>query len=847
MPTQDRLSALCALGERTDEGGDPIPSPVTGIDFIHIVDPGVQTLLQVFFIINPDLLEDPLASIGEAFDPGNVRIVSTSDGTAVEIVAATWIQVNTRTVLEIETAAPGDFSLHRLTIDDDAHVPPRVDPFFNDVVFSFKQGCPSVLDCRGLNPICPTEPSIDFPIDYLARDFSSLRGALLDFAAQRYPQWSERVEADAGAMLAEVMAAMGDEFSYIQDRYAREAHFETATQRRSLHWHTRLIDYPIDYGRSATTYLALRVGGAGAPGTFVPAGTRVWAASGDSDPLLPFEIGGGLRDQSRFWVHNAWDEIQAHVPDPAKPCLPAGSTTMYLVGQFPQAAQLPVVEDEETDDDGNWVGRLVLLKSAPEDPSLPERRHLVHITDVSQGEDQICLDDGGNPIAYTRITWDASEALPFELFLPNTTLCANVLSATAGETFEASFVVGTAEATAQGFPAAVERQGPLNELAGERTPVYLFSLPETERRGLGWLGTNGPAAPELEVTEFDPDTNLALPEPWEYQRSLLNSTGQNQHFSLDAGTWRPIFRVERPGRVIDHVDYASGDGFTLRFGDGEFGRLPPRGTGFHVRYRTDVGTVGNVPADTVTIIADPDPNGSAPTLAGRAQHVTNPLPITSGVDPQPAEVVKQLAPEAYRAVTFRAVRDEDYREHAERLEGVQRAGARARWTGSWLTESVTADPLDSFQLSEELRTRIAEQLDCVRQVGREVVVKEPRYLNLDLEVEICVEPFAYPGQVQERVVRRLTVTTGRGAREELPFFHPDYFTFGLPLQRADLEAAVQAVPGVRGVLRLWIRARGVTERREFSELVFPVADDVILRVQNDPRFPERGSLKVIAR
>jgi hypothetical protein len=52
----------------------------------------------------------------------------------------------------------------------------------------------------------------------------------------------------------------------------------------------------------------------------------------------------------------------------------------------------------------------------------------------------------------------------------------------------------------------------------------------------------------------------------------------------------------------------------------------------------------------------------------------------------------------------------------------------------------------------------------------------------------------------ERVVRALTVEKG-GLYEDLPFFHPDNFTFGTPLYRAALEAAVQDVPGVRAVVR----------------------------------------------
>ena len=83
-----------------------------------------------------------------------------------------------------------------------------------------------------------------------------------------------------------------------------------------------------------------------------------------------------------------------------------------------------------------------------------------------------------------------------------------------------------------------------------------------------------------------------------------------------------------------------------------------------------------------------------------------------------------------------------------------------------------------------------------------------------------------------------------GLYAELPFFHPDNFTFGTPLYRAALEAAVQAVPGVRAVETIQIQARGITEMRDFVETVFEVSERQILRLQNDRRFPERGSLRV---
>ena len=168
-------------------------------------------------------------------------------------------------------------------------------PIFNGVEFSFKQGAPA-FDCRRREHECPPEAFVDFPVDYLARDFVSIRNALLDYASQRYPRWIEKIEADAGVMLAETMAALGDEFSYIQDRYAREAYLETATQRRSLRYHTQLVDYPIHDGLSARTLLDLKVKPpeTGAPGGTFLAPAVAYGRLRGRRRGIPFEIGEGL-------------------------------------------------------------------------------------------------------------------------------------------------------------------------------------------------------------------------------------------------------------------------------------------------------------------------------------------------------------------------------------------------------------------------------------------------------------------------------------------------------------------------------------------------------------------------
>ena len=119
----DRKSALCNQ------------TALTGIDFIQVVEPFVQTVLHVFFAVEPSALTVPMVNpappapppgqdAGTAVNasPLGVTIVSTETGRPVPIVSRTWRMVRApagnRLALEITVEAPGDFAIHRLTIDD---------------------------------------------------------------------------------------------------------------------------------------------------------------------------------------------------------------------------------------------------------------------------------------------------------------------------------------------------------------------------------------------------------------------------------------------------------------------------------------------------------------------------------------------------------------------------------------------------------------------------------------------------------------------------------------------------------------------------------------------------------
>jgi len=811
----DRIEKL--LGQTT----------VTGVDFVYVDEN--QVTLRVHFHMKRENPPAKPADILSELKKEQIVIFQTQLGPAqgtIPLEMMQWIENNT--VLELTMKYPGGFENYTLHIDDT-----RVDPEFNDVEFSFKANCESRLDCKPAAHECPDQPDVDFPVDYRARDFWSFRRALLDFASFRYPEWQDRLEADAGIMLVEIMSALGDELSYYQDRIAREAYLETATQRRSLRHHARLVDYEIHEGLAASTWLDVTV--KDAESGRIDAGADVWAISDKGEPIC-YEIGGGLMDiinREEFDVNAAINSLSPHIWDEDKTCLPVGATEVYINGRH--KSDLPFNDTTTDDQPCRWM----LLKTNPSDPAIPERRWMVCVIDISEHEDPL-VDDPSCDKEVTRLAWQQAQALPFEMDLETLAVRGNMVPASAGRCHESLFVTGID--IAKLIPAlpskeksvvtrTVERQGANDSI------MHLYSLPSSDETPLCWLDDNTrTSAPEVRVCEVEwggGQWKEVAGGEWTWTRSFLGehaSQADDEHFTLEDGTWRRVVGYQRIGEEIVHKDYAGSDGKTIRFGDNEFGMVPDNRI-FKVVYRLGNGRIGNVAANTLVNFDT--------TVMPFVLSITNPLPAENGQDPETPEEVKQLAPEAFRAVTYRAVREEDYREAAERLAWVQRAGAQFRWTGSWLTAFVTPDPLEAVSLSDDQRQALATQMDRFRQASREAVVTDPKYADIDLKITVCVQPHAYPGQVEARVLKALV-----GNKKQRGFFSPDNFTFGTPLRRSQLEKTIQQVSGVRAVSCIEIRRRGHFDWRPLSGSYYPVGNHEVLRLENDLDFPERGTLQL---
>jgi len=778
----DRLAALL----------DPAAA-LNGIDFVEVASADQRTL-RVHFL-NAVPVAGSLA-IGQP-----VTITGGETIPAVPVLEPLiWLTDGQgRPLLELHVAAPGDFSTYTLTL----HAPaagsppaaPKLDRFFDRAAFSFKALCPSNLDCETPPHVCPPPAGELPPIDYLAKDFLSFRAALSDFSSLRYPEWQERGEGDFGVMFMEALCAVADELSYLQDRIAAEATLESATQRRSIVRHGRLVDYEPRPALSSRVVLQFDVNADGS----IPAGVPVSALGADGT-RIDFETGNGIAaGGSVTTVSPRWNrsaKLTPYIWDARDQCLPAGAVEAWIAGIG----------------HGFTSGQQLLIDTRAAISADPSTRQVVTLIAVEETSDLLF----NRPV--TRIGWRTEDRLLADRDLgldadgaPFTTFAGNLVPATQGRTVVERFAIPASPLPAGNL--AIVREGA--RLGGVLSLQYLYTLAGSP---LAWLAAadGGSFLPEIAVDDGE--------RSWSWRRRIVDAAAGDPAFTVEPFRMRPLGR--NSDGTLSH-DYDGSAGETLRFGDGTFGAEPAEGTLFEVRYRVGEGARGNVAADAVTAIA----NG-APTLIVA---VTNPFPAAGGSDAESDQQVRRLAPQAFRASQFRAVRSEDYARAAETLPWVSKAGARFRWTGSWLTAFTTADPRATEEVTIEEQIELIDLLNRYRLAGYESYILPPRFVSLDLQLTVCARSEAFRGDVEQGLREALSTTR---------FFRPDAFTFGTPLERSALEAAVQLAPGVGGVLSTRFRRRGGAAA--FADLPdrLAVGRNEIVRVDNDPSRPERGSIRL---
>jgi hypothetical protein len=837
--------------------------PLNGIDYVEYRrSPGGPHLVASFF--KP--LPNPL--------PFGENSCSVIGGVRVVDIKATHVEPfpGDPTRIRVFVDKEGDFSSYILRVEHAG-----IDEERSEARFSFKAGCPTELDCRPMHE-CPPDGLPEPALDYLAKDYQSFRRLLVDLIADRNPVWEERLPADLGMTLVELLAYAGDNLSYLQDAGpGTESYLDTCLHRVSAARHARLIDYRMHNGRNAFTYVHLQA----APGTngFVPAGcrltTRVTAAligaAAPPDTVIPntadFDVDPALADVTMFEttaltrVRDEHNELRLHTWDDVQCCVAKGASEafLYRVAADGQIAA-PTLE----------AGEYLLLEEARSPVTALEadrdraRRHVVRLTLVENAVDAAFTDrltagaltPRTNPadpaLPLLRVVWDFKDGLPFTLCVsartvddrlvdPVSVARGNIAPADHGRTVERDY-------SKQQIALPDEGAGrwPLPSLRLPLAPLAHQPMPADAAYDAGRRLIAGRHDLDRDIREVAPAVVLSLafpnkePEIWSPVPHLLDSSAFDQHFVAE----------------IDNAGEA-----TLRFGDDQYGRRPTGATGAIARFRIGNGRAGNIGPGALAHVVAPNPGdpmdpGNPGVVLPFAQvaRVYQPLAARRGTEPESIEEVRQLAPEAFRAIQFRAVTEADWNEVALRHPAVAAAKASFHWTGSWHTVFVAIHPRDQqdlkrlpgggIALKPAFAKTIKAHLTRFKLAGYDLAVHAAIYVPLEIEIRLCVARGHFRGDVIAAVARVLSNRAyPDGTRG---FFHPLALGFGDPVYLSRLYEVIEAVEGLESATVLVFKRYWEVAHDELQRGVITMGAFEIPLLDSDPSLPENGVLKLSA-
>ncbi|SPE40629.1 conserved hypothetical protein [Candidatus Sulfopaludibacter sp. SbA3] len=778
---------------------------LNGIDYLEVSSADEKTLTVHFLFNLPGTATPVPPSPAPVLTAANVVIEGGVRTTGI-LVTSVSAAAN---VLTVQVNAAGDYSTYtlRLVSGVASSAPPSgFDPQLASVDFSFKVECPSNFDCQPVSS-CPPETLPQAEIDYLAKDYESFRQLVLDRMARTMPAWQETNPADIGIALVELLAYAGDQLSYYQDAVATEAYLGTARRRISVRRHARLLDYPIQEGVNARTWVYFEA--AAGPIVPSPAGTTLLT-------LAPFARGPISQDQAQaaitagslafetlaaINVHPELNQIEFYTWSDDQCCLPQGATQATLVdnGAGALLAAGDVLLFEEV---------LGPATGVPADAD-PAHRAVVRLTQVTPGVDPL------NSTKVVAIAWALADALPFPLCL------SNVSAKPGGPALPASVARGNMVPADHGLTAPVEA---LPDPITSPSPYR----PRLQQTGLTFH------VPYVDQdARLQPAAGILMQDPRQALPAIM--------LLQDGGAWNVRSDLLSSGpTALDFVVEMETDGSAhLRFGDGILGSKP-LGV-LQATYRTGNGAAGNVGAESVAhVLATP-----AQPFTGIV-NVRNPLTAQGGTDPETLDQVRSFAPFAFRTQE-RAVTVDDYATVAQRHPLVKQAKANLRWTGSWYTVFLTIDRLGGQPVDTAFRTLIRNFLEQFRLAGYDLEIQAPTFVPLDIAFTVCVAPGYYRDAVRAAL---LDVFSSRilpgGVRG---FFYPDNFEFGQPVYLSRVVSAAMQVPGVKWIdtndtwpspnhFKRW----GQKSHGETAAGKIAMANMEIARLDNNPSLPENGKI-----
>ncbi len=776
---------------------------------------------------------------------GGSRLVGGADEGEVRVTAITGQPTPENLQLRIEPI--GDYSTYRLrvTFRDPANPNQDVfDPIFSAIDFKFRPGCFNLDYAPEWKPAAAPQP--EPAIDYLAKDFASFKHVLINAMADRVPNWAPTSEADLDQVLIDLIAADADELSDYQDRVMNEAFLTSARKRVSLVRHARLMDYQVNPGNQATTWLAVKVD---ADVDLQPwhshTGFGVWtgdATVGEEAVMDPDAV--IFANTSRRSCFALLNELKPYTWGGLVTALETGATQVDLALPAPASeANANRIRDLFLDE---RVTHLLIEQKLNPETGTVNGRDVTARQIVSLGRDDDRSESERKPRAeslfdpkdkqwFVRVYWLERDRLTRRY-------CFVTTCPKRGEILDVSLFHANLLRVAHGRPYKTTFAAPEKVLSAVVNDQFLrqdnahheSTLTIQTDEGPAWGSIcrlpNSPLAHCDKVVGRQQWVPAALRvevdgQPWYQRNDLIDSEKDARHFI-----------VETDEHNISQI----------RFGNNRNGRALTADAEVVCLYQVGQGESGNVGADRLT--------GFDHSVHPHVTEAWNPLDVTNGRSPEPPERIIRRASEAYRNHQLRAVTLEDYIERAEELEGVAHAAARYVWTGSWRGVRVVIDPSGTTAMSDQLRDRVARHLDAVRLIGDDIELRMAHYVPLMIELRLCAHPDYWPEDLDAAL--RIEFSDGHTPDGRLAFFHPDRWTFGQPLYVSQIVGRALAVTGVERLVE--VRMRRVNPRpgpSQISVVVSPedlpsvhterveVGEFEIVQVANDPSRLEGGRIE----
>ena len=325
----------------------------------------------------------------------------------------------------------------------------------------------------------------------------------------------------------------------------------------------------------------------------------------------------------------------------------------------------------------------------------------------------------------------------------------------------------------------------------------------------------------LGTSDGTPDQHVALAHPGLILRSLGQGQAINRDIILTTALGGAItewklqesfaFSELDDNHFVIEIDER--DRATVRFGNNILGAVPKAESVIRATYRVGGGTQGNLPAGTITTLAD------APQLALLGAEVTHIEPATGGAGRESIEHAVEHAPAVFRS-SKRAVTADDYRALAREFSGVGKVRAEAT---NWNTVTLYVAPEGGGQVSDVLEANLLAYFEDKRPLTTTIEIEDVGYVPIYVTAQVGVGSYYAPERVKEKVAEV--------AGSLLAF---DQVDFGKPLYLSKFYEAIEDVEGVAFV--------NISEfRRGDQEALFEYTGKLVLDADELPVIPDNDA------